>query len=193
LFSLLLLSACVTINVYFPAAAAEEAADRIIRDVYGTEPAPAPAQPAEPTSGYRDEGRGRHWLISSLEWVVPPARAAGVDIDVQSPGIQRLEASMAQRHQQLKPFYESGAVGMTRNGEIAVRDLNAVPLKDRKQVNQLVGAESRDRSALYKEIARVNGHPEWEDDIRQTFARRWVANAPGGWWYQDAQGSWTRK
>ena len=50
------LSACVTINVYFPAAAAERAADRIIDEVYqlrrdggaaptGTAPAaPAPAK-----------------------------------------------------------------------------------------------------------------------------------------------------
>ena len=32
---ILLLTACVTINVYFPAAAAESAADRIIEEVYG--------------------------------------------------------------------------------------------------------------------------------------------------------------
>lgn len=54
----LVLGACVTINIYFPAAAAEKAADRIIEEVYqmkGGEaarppgaPAPAPqAAPAE--------------------------------------------------------------------------------------------------------------------------------------------------
>ena len=36
----LLLGACVTINVYFPAAAAEKAADRIIEQVYGSADAP---------------------------------------------------------------------------------------------------------------------------------------------------------
>lgn len=49
--SLLLLSvalgACVTINVYFPAAAAEKAADKIIDEVLqsrqANKPAPAPA------------------------------------------------------------------------------------------------------------------------------------------------------
>ena len=46
------LSACVTINVYFPAAAAERAADRIIDEVYqlrrdggATPPGSAPAAP----------------------------------------------------------------------------------------------------------------------------------------------------
>jgi hypothetical protein len=38
-------AACVTINVYFPAAAAEEAADRIIEDVWG--PAAGAAEEAE--------------------------------------------------------------------------------------------------------------------------------------------------
>jgi hypothetical protein len=41
------LSACVTINVYFPAAAAEKAADKIIDEVLqsrqANRPAPAPA------------------------------------------------------------------------------------------------------------------------------------------------------
>ena len=33
---------CVTINIYFPAAAAEKAADRIIDEVYGLKPAAKP-------------------------------------------------------------------------------------------------------------------------------------------------------
>jgi len=41
------LSACVTINIYFPAAAAEKAADRIIDDIYDAKQGAAkPAAPA---------------------------------------------------------------------------------------------------------------------------------------------------
>ncbi|MDO8465039.1 MAG: hypothetical protein Q7S46_07285 [Gallionella sp.] len=44
------LSACVTINIYFPAAAAEKAADKIIEEVWQTQkpghPASSQAQPA---------------------------------------------------------------------------------------------------------------------------------------------------
>lgn len=39
------LSACVTINIYFPAAAAEKAADKIIEEVWQTQK-PAANQPA---------------------------------------------------------------------------------------------------------------------------------------------------
>jgi hypothetical protein len=39
----LALSACVTINIYFPAAAAEKAADKIIEEVWQTQKADQPA------------------------------------------------------------------------------------------------------------------------------------------------------
>lgn len=39
------LSACVTINIYFPAAAAEKAADKIIDEVWQTEQSDKPAAP----------------------------------------------------------------------------------------------------------------------------------------------------
>lgn len=45
----LALASCVTINIYFPAAAAERAADRIIDEVLQLKPEaakPAPARPA---------------------------------------------------------------------------------------------------------------------------------------------------
>lgn len=42
----LALSACVTINIYFPAAAAEKAADKIIEEVWQIQKADKPAEPA---------------------------------------------------------------------------------------------------------------------------------------------------
>jgi hypothetical protein len=47
-----LLSACVTINIYFPAAAAEKVADRIIDDIWQTD-APAGQKP----QGGKDEAK----------------------------------------------------------------------------------------------------------------------------------------
>ena len=40
------LAGCVTINIYFPAAAAERAADRIIDDIMQLTPEAKPAKPA---------------------------------------------------------------------------------------------------------------------------------------------------
>jgi uncharacterized protein YdbL (DUF1318 family) len=197
LFVLLFVTACVTINVYFPAEAAEKAADRIILDVYGKQPAQAPGDAPqggmEQPQSMRDAGgRPALALAAVLDWLVTPAQAAA-DLSINTPAIRQLTASMEARHRQLAPYYASGAVGMTRDGEITVRDQKLVPLPERNTVRNLVAEENRDRSALYAEMARANGHPEWEGEIRATFARRWVDNARSGWWYMDSNGNWKQK
>jgi len=185
--------ACVTINIYFPAAAAEEAADKVIQEVWGTQPGaeekPVPG-PEKGSMGEPDTPDSLGWL---LDLAVSPAYAAQAQIDVSTPAIRSIQASMKARHAQLEPYYANGAVGLTRDGLVAVRDASAVPLRERQRVNQLVAEENRDRNALYREIATANGHPEWEQEIRSTFADRWVGNAPSGWWYQTASGSWAKK
>ena len=187
---LLFVAACVTINVYFPAEAAEKAADRIIRDVYGEQPLETET-PVEPQSRIQPRMLPSVGIVL-LDWFISPAQAKA-DISVNTPAIQQLQASMEKRHRKLAPYYKSGAVGMTGNGEIIVRDQKLVAMKDRNAVKGLVSKENRDRSALYKEIASANGHPEWEAEIRSTFAKRWVGNAPAGWWYQDKKGAWKQK
>ena len=65
-------------------------------------------------------------------------------------------------------------------------------ISQRGQANSLVAAENADRSALYREIARANDHPEWEADVRKTFAQRWIDRAQAGWWVQRG-GAWVKK
>ncbi len=61
-------------------------------------------------------------------------------------------------------------------------------------LTRLVSEDNADREALYTEIAKANGHPEWAADIRKTFARRWVERgARAGWYYQNASGAWVQK
>ncbi|CAH1906168.1 conserved exported hypothetical protein [Candidatus Nitrotoga sp. HW29] len=120
------------------------------------------------------------------------AASAQVNIEINTPGVATLKQSMQARHAQLAEFYASGAVGLTADGMIALRDANAVPMAGRQKVNGLVAAENQDRKALYAEIARANAHPEWEGDIRNTFAQRWIQHAQAGWWVQNG-GSWTKK
>jgi len=118
--------------------------------------------------------------------------AAAADLEINTPAISALKASMQARHSQLNPFYISGAVGLTKDGMIAVKDATAVPLKDRGGLNSLVSAENADRANLYKEIATANGHPEWQGDIQNTFAGRWIDKAQSGWFYQSG-GGWVKK
>ena len=186
----LFVAACVTINVYFPAEAAEKAADRIIQDVYGEVP-DVQTDPVEPQTR-RPMQQALPVGIALLNLLVTPAHAKA-DISVNTPAIQQLKASMEKRHRKLEPSYTSGAIGMTQNGELAMRDQKLVPMQERNSLKSLLSKENQDRSALYKEIAKANGHPEWETEIRNTFAKRWVGNAPSGWWYQNKQGAWKQK
>lgn len=198
----LAVAACVTINVYFPAAAAEKAADRIIDQVTGAEAAGgSPQPPRAQAPGQRTPADAAPLALARLtagrvlEWIVPAAHAqAEANLDISSPEIRAITASMQARFGELEPFFASGAVGLTADGLVEIRDANAAPLAQRGAIRSLVAEDNRDRNALYAAIARANGHPEWEADIRRTFARRWVERgAQPGWYYQDASGAWRQK
>lgn len=118
---------------------------------------------------------------------------AQANLDVNTPSVAAITNSMKARNAQLQPAYQSGAVGFAKDGNVAVRDASALPLKDRAAVNSLVAQENQDRAALYKEIAKANGHPEWEGDIRTTFAQRYIQKAPAGFYVQDGSGNWVKK
>jgi len=197
----LLIAACVTINVYFPAAAADKAADQFINDVTkgtsggGSNP---------PPQSYLGQPAQRDMLVATLadsvgnvlNALVPAANAQDADaaLNVSSPAVTRIKQSMAARFGELEKFFASGAVGLTKDGLIEVRDLNAVALPDRATVKRLVAEDNADRAQLYTEIAKASNHPEWEGDIKKSFARRWVATgAKPGWYYQDDSGAWKQK
>ncbi|WP_018934821.1 YdbL family protein [Thioalkalivibrio sp. ALJ24] len=202
-----LVAGCVTINIYFPAAAAEDAARAIVRDALQLhdidelrelEPESAP----ETDGGSSDAGpsgagdvageRSTPLLARLLEGLIAPAAASNPDLEVETPAINRIRASMRERAPQLAPHFRSGAIGFGEEGEVAIRDLSEVPLRERSDVQRLVSEENSDRSSLYREIARANDRPDWEDRIRDTFARVWVEEAPAGYWYRSG-GEWRQK
>ncbi len=131
-------------------------------------------------------------LLLALLLGVSAQLAAQGNLEINTPAINAVQQSMQKRHAQLAPLYAAGAVGLGADGNVVLRDANAVPLAQRAQANALVAAENADRAALYREIARANGHPEWEADVRKTFAQRWQDRAQPGWWIQ-AGGGWKQK
>ncbi len=185
----LVLAACVTINVYFPAAEAQQAAAEFVDKVIGDEKLQSPGPPPQPPHA---SVQPRFNLMSLL---INDAQAADTaDITIRTPAIQAIQDRMASRFQSsLQTHFDSGALGFGSDGLVLVRDASKVPLKDRVTLNQLVAEDNRDRKAVYREISVANGHPEWEQQIRDTFARQWVASAHKGWWYQASGGAWKQK
>lgn len=117
---------------------------------------------------------------------------AAPDLEANTPVISAIKASMQARHAQLQAHYNAGAIGLTQDGYVAVKDASAVPLSQRGSLAGLVKDENTDRMRLYKEIALANGHPEWQGEIQSTFAGRWIDKAQPGWFYQSA-GAWVKK
>jgi uncharacterized protein YdbL (DUF1318 family) len=192
-----LCAACVTVNVYFPAAAAEKAADQIIDSVTGQQGGTRKPSAQTPTS--RLESGPTVTLLAAagrvLDVVVPVANAqSDANLDISSPEIRAITASMQARFGQLEKYFASGVVGLTADGLVQVRDAGSVPLAERATVTRLVAEDNRDRQQLYAEIAKANGHPEWAGSIRSIFARRWVERgAQPGWYFQDSSGAWKQK
>lgn len=186
------LTACVTINVYFPAAEAKEAAKEFVEKVIG-EDAETNNKPAGGGGGGMASLMPRIDPLSLLG--IGAAHAQGrPDITIRTPAIQAIQARMEARFDStLKAHFDAGALGFTNDGLVTVRDATKIALKDRVAANQAVADQNRDAKAVYREVAVANDHPEWEAQIREVFARQWIESARDGWWYQDASGGWKQK
>ena len=190
----LLLTACVTINVYFPAAEAKEAAREFVEKVIDE------ADKVEIKDSSKDGGGGMAMLQRRFDF--DPLMLIGIgsahaqsapDISIKTPAIQAIQARMEARFNgTLRAGFDSGALGFTSDGLISVRDAGKLELKDRVAMNAAVADDNRDRKAVYREVAVANGHPEWESQIRNVFAKQWVDSARSGWWYQSG-GGWKQK
>ena len=185
----LVLCACVTINVYFPAAEAREAAREFVEQVIGDDAA-TPPQPQPPGGMARRGVRFDPWMLLGIGSAQAQSQP---DITIRTPAIQAIQARMESRFNSvLRAQFDSGALGFGGDGLVVVRDPSKLAIKDRVAVNAAVADDNRDRNAVYREIAVANGHPEWEPRIREVFARQWIASARPGWWYQQG-GAWKQK
>jgi uncharacterized protein len=115
------------------------------------------------------------------------------DVDIDTPAVGVIKKSIAARFAKLKPYFDAGAIGLTHDGLVAVRDLALVAPAERVAAEAHVGEENKDRSALYREIARANGRTDWESDLKRTFGERWISRAYVGWYYRDSAGKWNQK
>jgi uncharacterized protein YdbL (DUF1318 family) len=175
-----LIIACVTVNIYFPAAEVQKAADKIVDDIR-TKTQEAPAEKPGPTS--------------SLDFMFGARPAyAEVNIDVSTPAIRGIKESIKSRYAQLKTFYDKGAIGESNKGLVEAKDTAGLNLQERSLVNKLIDQENKDRAALYSEIANANKlGSESVPQIKQIFANSWREKSQSGWWVQNDGGNWEKK
>jgi uncharacterized protein len=181
----LFVASCVTVNVYFPAAAVQKAADEIVGDVTQS-PGPGPAPRPGPSSSLGDYLRGVSLGLKEVH--------AQVDINVSTPGIRAARDTMKGVWQQLKPYYQKAAVGENNNGFVDIRDTAGLNLQERNQMTNLVDQMNKARSNLYREIAVGNKlGPEAVPQVQKIFANSWRDKSQPGWWIQTDAGAWVKK
>lgn len=181
-------SACVTVNIYFPAAAVERAADQIVKETWGGAAEPAKNVPPPQSRNWQPLSQ-----MVSFDFL-SAAHAQEADINVSNPAIRALKDSIKQRSEAIRPYMDRGNVGIAQDGLLAIRNTDGVSLKERAEINQLVDAENRDRESLYAEIAKANNIARDSiPKIKSIFAKSWIDQARAGWWIQDGSGNWRRK
>ena len=192
------LSACVTINVYFPAAEAKEAAKEFVEKVIGDDcrSPPTARAPAKTKPG----GGGMASLLQridplSLVGIGSAHAQAQPDITIKTPAIQAIQSRMAARFDAtLRKGFDPGALGFGKDGLVVLRDPGALELKDRVGMQTGRGRrQPRPQGASTRKSRSPTATPTGKTNIREVFAKQWVDSARGGWWYQDAGGGWKQK
>ncbi len=185
------INACLTINIYFPAAAVEKAADKIVEEVWGNEG----DQPEKLKKEGEPQSLIDRWIRFALTAIGPgEAFAQEADINITTPAIRALKNSIKKRAKSIKPYLDNGNVGISNNGLLVIRSKEGLNLKEKAAFTRLIKAENSDRNALYSEIAKANNFPpDRVSDIKEIFAGSWIKQARKGWWVQSPDGKWSRK
>ena len=138
LFSLMLF-ACVTINIYFPAEQVESVAGEIVDEIRGQQP-----------------GNEKSNLFNKTFFAFfAPVAVAAEPLTVSNPGIRMLKQQMKARYSQMKPFYQNGVLREDNNGYVSLASTAGLGLKEQRNLKSLVTAENNDRKKLYGEIAKA--------------------------------------
>lgn len=183
---LIMLAACVTVNIYFPAAEVKRDAERIVNDVYGELEEDAVKQPG-PESG-REISVTRY--LASL---FGPAEAYAQDVTATSnAAIRGLKDKITSNLQQLAPYLNKGNVGIDKNGYLTLRNNSGMAVADVAKVKKVISQDRGLRDQLYAEVARARETQE-VGKVRAIFADMWRNQARGGWYVQQNNGSWVQK
>jgi hypothetical protein len=168
--AILLVGACVTINIYFPAEKVESVAGEIVEDIRGPQPGKSPV-PEKKQQGYLKDRSIFPFLVSTA-W-------AEEITTVSNPAIRELKNRMKNRYPQLKPWFASGVLKEGGDGYVVIAKTDDLSVRDKGMVRNLVGAENNDRKSLYLEVAKaLNIDAGQVDRVAGIFAKEWQKSVP---------------
>jgi uncharacterized protein YdbL (DUF1318 family) len=179
--------AVITVNVYFPTEAVEEAAEKIINEIEGEEE--SQVIPEESSSQSHFWRNVPFCVLGNLT-----VYAEEIDLNLTTPAIRKVIDTMKTRNSKVMHFKDKGLIGETYDGMLAIRDMSGISGEDIRTIKRLLRAENTDREILYKELAVANKISLSEiSSIKTVFAKTRKAKAKPGHWFQDEKGKWTQK
>ncbi len=186
---LLILFSCLTINIYFPEAEVQKAAEEIVEEIRkeaeDKKKKDKDSQMIEIEQAM-SSGGGSFSPVSSLY--------AQEATEVSTPKVRALKQSLKDRFPKLKPFFEKGNIGEGNDGFVKIRDESGLNLKDKAMLRNLVNDENNDRKNMYAEYARAKEIDASQiPKIQKIFAEQWIKDANSGWWIQKESGEWAKK
>lgn len=206
-----LLAACaiITVNVYFPDEDAREAYKSLDGMLLKNSEGKAPEAEKAPLQEQKSpETRPQSRLFDGMPSLAfcTEAHAASNFSDELAvelagmPDVMKAYEEMNQRLPRISALYNSGAIGLTSQGLISVRDKSKITDQDEK----LVHAENQNRktvvNSMAKAIIKLTKQTSTEATMEQvlgkaaaTFAETRREAAKPGWWIQLANSRWVQK
>jgi hypothetical protein len=189
---LLFVYSCLTINIYFPEAEVQKAAEEIVDEI------------RKETEDKEKKDKDKEALMTEINpmmgsgdnsfSLVPSLYAQEEATQVSTPKIRALKQSMKERFPKLKPFFDKGNIGEGNDGYIQIRNETGLNLKEKSTLRSLNKDENNDRKNLYAEVARAMEIKSSQiDKIQAIFAKLWIDKAFTGWWVQKESGEWVKK
>jgi len=179
--------AVITVNVYFPTEAVEEAAEKIIDEIQSGEDAQSTADNSDQQSFLLKRVPFNFFENSTVY-------AGEIDLNLTTPIIRKLIDSMKARNTAIMQFKDKGTIGETNDGMLAIRKMDGLGGEEIRTVKRLMRAENKDREALYKELATANKiDPADIGKVKSIFAKTLKSKAKPGHWHHDEKRNWTQK
>ena len=189
---LLFCFSCLTINIYFPEAEVQRAAEEIVDEI------------RKEAEEKEKKDKGKDVLMTEIDpmmgsggesfSLVPSLYAQEEATEVKTPKIRALQESMIERFPKLKPFFDKGNIGEGNDGYIKIRNETGLNLKEKSTLRSLEKDENNDRKNLYTEVAKAMDIESSQiEKIQGIFAQKWIEKANPGWWIQKESGEWVKK
>jgi hypothetical protein len=205
---LLVSCAIITVNVYFPEKAVKDAyksLDEMLLKTDGQNVPNGDKQPAvEPMMLQPGTQSNRSNMFPDFSFTaVAHAAENGDDLAIElgsMPEVASAYAEMSQRLSALNALFDSGAIGLTSQGLVSVRDKTKVTAQNEAIIN----AENRNRKtvigSMAKAILKITKQEATKAALDQTmgkaaatYAETRRESAKAGWWIQLQNGKWVQK